>query len=467
MGETAVLAEYLAGLNYTDLPAEVVERTKEIVMEIAACGLAGHGSWEAQVLLDIMQEIGGKPECTVIGYPTKLTFLQAAQVNRVLTNMIDYDDTIIAYMTGHLGSVLVPVALAVGEHVKASSQDIISALVAGYETVFRLREAVNPSEEAFSRNFQERIDSGLGLGVTAVAGKLFGLNAGQLADALGLTGRVRTWRVPHQDRDQAQGGMARWMKITGGDVVIPGIQGALLARRGFPGERTILDQNKGYQFFVGSDNYDAARLTSGLGMRHAVMKAGFKLYSACRLTSSTLEAVSTLVSENNIQPVDVAEIVVKVQKEVTDNFAIYEPEHMIQAQFSLPYVVSMVLLGEPTGPNWYTEDKLKDPRARELRYKVKIVEDPAATNAGWGKAEVEPMSTVEIEMRDGRHFLEKVEHTKGEPENPFSRQDHVDKLRNMAAWAGMKTERINDLIRTLDRLEDVASISELTALLVP
>ena len=60
-----------------------------------------------------------------------------------------------------------------------------------------------------------------------------------------------------------------------------------------------------------------------------------------------------------------------------------------------------------------------------------------------------------------------VEYPRGEPENPFTRQDHIDKLTSMASWLGLKQDRIDELIRTLDRLEELDSISELTSLLVP
>lgn len=466
MGETEVLANYLTGLKYEDLPADVVTRAKEIIADTIASGLGGRKTLEGDVLIDIMKEIGSKPEATVIGDATKLSCIQAAQVNRVLTNILDYDDVLIRPMTGHMSSVLVSVALAIGEHVNASGKNVITALVPGYETVIRVREAINPSEEAFLKSFQKP-DTGVAFGVTTVAGKLMGLNGRQMADAFGLTGRVRTWRVTHSDPDQAKGGMARWMKVTGGDVTIPGIHAAFLARRGFPGERKILDQGRGYEVSVGSDRYDATKLTADLGKEYRMMRISLKLYSACRYIHPTLDAVSAIVSENGVKAEDVERVIVKVQKHLVDGFAVYEPEHIIQAQFSMPYAVTMVLMGEPAGPNWYTEDMLKNPRVRELQHKVKLEEDLEATKFGWEKSTVKQFSTVEITTKGGRCFSQHVDSPKGDPENPLTRQERIDKLANMASCAGIKQRQIDKLIRTLDRLEEVGNISELTRLLVP
>ena len=113
MNETQILADFIAGTNFEDLPPHVIENAKERIVDILACGFAGRKTLEGDVLIDMMKEIGGKEEATVIGDKTRLSFMQAAQVNRVLTNMADYDDDLTNIC--HMTTVLVPVALAIGE----------------------------------------------------------------------------------------------------------------------------------------------------------------------------------------------------------------------------------------------------------------------------------------------------------------------------------------------------------------
>jgi len=460
MGETQVLADYVTRAKYEDLPADVVKHAKESISDTLACGLGGRKTLEGDILIDMMKEIGGKPEATVIGDKTRLSFMQAAQVNRVLTNVLDYDDTLMK--VGHMSTVLVPVALAIGEWFGASGKDIINAVVLGYEVISHLRNAINPSEEAYWKTF-EKVDSGIHFGVTVVAGKLLGLNGEQMADAFGLSGLMRAFRTTFPDRERK--GMPRWMKITLGDITIPGIHSALLAKRRFPGDRAILDQGRGYEVSVGSDRYDGAKLIANLGKDYEMLRIGYKFYSSCRHTSTTLDAVAAIVSENRIKTDDVEQVIVRVQKSVADFFARYEPDYMIQAQFSIPYVVAMLLMGEPTGPRWYTEKMLKNPKARELQRRVKLEEDPAAAKKSY--TESKSPSTVEILTKDGRRFSKYVEDPKGELENPFTQKDHIDKLTNMASWLGMKQNQIKELIQTLDRLEDLRDVSELTRFLVP
>lgn len=463
MRETQILADYVAQAKYDDLPADVVARTKELISDTIACGLGGRKTLEGDLLIDIMKEMGGKPEATIIGDKTKLSCMQAAHVNSVLCNLLDYDETL-ARM-GHLSNTVVPVVLAIGERVNASGKDVINAAVLGYEVITRINDAVNPSEEIFWKTFERA--AGMPFGTPTVAGKLLGLSGEQIANAYGLTEIRGEATLPAPGRwDRAGEGMPRWMKVRGTrGRTDDGIWAAFLAQRGFPGNRWILDKGRGYEVSVGSDRYDTTKLTDNLGKKYEMMRMAYKFYSACRWTSSSLDAVAAIISETGIKADDVEQVIVRGQKGLADDFAIYEPAHIIAAEFSIPHVVSMVLLREPTGPNWYTEDKLKSPKVQELRRRVKLEHDPESTRKYYVECKYDV--TVDIATKDGRSFSKHAEYAKGEPENPWTGEEHIDKLRNMALWLGMKEKQIEELIKTLDRLEEVGNISELTRLLVP
>ena len=380
-------------------------------------------------------------------------------MNRVMTNMLDYDDD---YMkVGHMTTVLVPVALAMGERLGSSGKDILNAIVLGYEAIIRIRDAIDPTAEAYVKTF-EQVDAGIHFGVTVVAGKLLGLNESQMGDAFGLTGFVRAWRVTRPER--AKRGMPQWMKITGGDITIPGIHGAFLAKNGFPGDHQTLDRGRGYDIVVGTDRYDPAKLVVNLGETYRMLRIGFKFYPACRYTCSAIEAADLLVAENQIKADDVEQVIVRGQKHLSDNFRIYEPDYMIQCQFSIPYVVTMALVGEPR-THWYNEETFRDPKIRAFQHKITVEEDPAATKKFY--TEYTAGTTVDIMMKDGRRFSKHVEYPRGEPENPFTEQDHINKLTWMASHLGMKQGQIDKLLQTLSKFEEIDNITALTRLLVP
>jgi 2-methylcitrate dehydratase PrpD len=458
MSQTEILVNYVARGKFEDLPAPVISHAKHCIMDTLSCGLGGRMTPDIDILINTMKDLGGKPEATVIGDKTRLSMMQAAQVNRVMTNMLDYDDD---YMkVGHMTTVLVPVALAMGERLGSSGKDIINAVVHAYEAIIRIRDAIDPTAEAYVKTF-ETVDAGIHFGVTVVAGKLLGLSVDQMGDAFGLTGFVRAWRVTRPER--AKRGMPRWMKITGGDITIPGIHGAYLAKNGFPGDHQTLDAGRGYDIIIGTDRYDPAKLLTNLGETYRMLRIGFKFYPACRYTCSAIEAADILVAEHGIKADEVDRVVVRGQKHLSDNFRIYEPDYMIQCQFSIPYVVTMALKGKPR-TTWYNEETIRNPDIRVFQHKITVEEDPAATKKFY--TEYTAGATVEIMMKDGRRFSKHVEYPRGEPENPFSEQDHIDKLTWMATHLGMKQGRIDELYQVLNRLDELDNVSELTRLLV-
>ena len=459
MSQTQVLANYVADSKYEDLPSDVVAHAKRCIMDTVSCGLGGRKTRDADILIKTMKEIGGLPEATVFWERSRLSFIHAAQVNRFLANILDYDD---AYMkVGHMTIVLVPVALALGERLQSTGKEIINAVVHGYEAIIRIRDALEPTRDAYVKTF-ERVDSGTPFGVTVVAGKLLGLDGEQMADAFGLTGFGRASRVTYPDR--ASKGMPSWMKVTCGDSLIPGIHSAFLAKNGVSGDRRVLDQGTAYGLVVGSDRYDSSQLTRKLGDEYGTMRIGFKFYPACRYTSAAIDAATAIVSENSINVEDIDRIIVRGSKGLATFFQIYEPKQIIQAEFSIPYVIA-VAVAEKRRTVWYDDETMRDPKIWALQHKVSVEEDPAATRKFL--TSYVACATVEMNMRDGRVLSRHVEYPKGEPENPFSDQDHIDKFRWMASHVGMNQTQQSELLQKLDRFEDLKKVSELTALLVP
>jgi len=114
--QTEILASHVARGKFEGLPSDVISHAKHCIMDTVSCGLGGRKTPDADILIATMKEIGGTPEATIFGDRTKLSFIQAAHVNRLLANILDYDD---AYMkVGHMTIVLVPVALALGERLR-------------------------------------------------------------------------------------------------------------------------------------------------------------------------------------------------------------------------------------------------------------------------------------------------------------------------------------------------------------
>ena len=164
---TLALSRWMVETRYESLPQKVIDHIKWCVIDTVACGLGGRATPEADALIRVADRLGEGGSSTIFGERgRRFGILQAAQINRVLINILDYDDTIIR--TGHMSTVAVATALAVGESVKADGRAIIAALAMAYEGVLRLRAAIDPTLEAFRTTF-ERVDTGVPFCATAGA----------------------------------------------------------------------------------------------------------------------------------------------------------------------------------------------------------------------------------------------------------------------------------------------------------
>ena len=66
-------------------------------------------------------------------------------------------------------------------------------------------------------------------------------------------------------------------------------------------------------------------------------------------------------------------------------------------------------------------------------------------------------ATAEIELSDGSKLSARCEHPRGSPENPLSRGQIVEKLRTYAPDR-ISPAAIDEVVRAVDRLEDLPSV---------
>ena len=118
---TRMLAQLVADTSYEDLPDEVVDRAKTVMMDTLSCAVAGYtkAPEECGWIIRIAKEMGGAPESTVWMDGAKLSAMAAAMANACMVHTIDYDDTHLESVA-HLGSSLLGAVLSLGEKLHAS-----------------------------------------------------------------------------------------------------------------------------------------------------------------------------------------------------------------------------------------------------------------------------------------------------------------------------------------------------------
>lgn len=249
---TRRLAEFTADIGYADLPPGTVAAAKEQLLSIIGAIYAGSRMAPSRRFAKAVRGFRDREEATVLGRRCFRTSARhAGMLNSVSAQVLEWEDwTFIA----HSGAAIVPTALAAGELGRASGAELITAIVAANEILARTGEVLTDVLHAGNGVPTHQIETPL------VAGKLLGLDADRLMDAVGICcTQPQVTSIPAWTAD-AKGLLTGW-------PVLAGIESALYARAGVHGRRDILENPLGYCYRV-SDIASPTRLErmiDGLG----------------------------------------------------------------------------------------------------------------------------------------------------------------------------------------------------------
>jgi 2-methylcitrate dehydratase PrpD len=227
-----------------------------------------------------------------------------------------------------------------------------------------------------------------------------------------------------------------------------------------------LEGEKGlYQIYHRGD-YNANRLTAGLGKRFATVDLSFKPYPCCRNCHPFIDATLELALENNINAEDVEEIHARcseVARLLCEPLEVKQrPRVMVDAQFSIPWAIATALVKRKVSLGDFTPDAILDESVIQIASRVKVDVDPQM------EARTTTPAIVEIKMKEmDIVYSKRVDIAKGHPEKPMSWSELCDKFNDCAAHGvrPMPRGRVNKLLDILRGLEDVENVSQVISML--
>jgi len=455
MKPTETLARYVARTSFDEFPPEVVRRAKYCLLDALGCSLGGVQTAVGGQYLGTAEAFGGKPESLVIGLGVRVSCIYAAYLNSLLNVALDFDDTYL-YALSHPGGPVIQAALAAADMVHASGQELITAVILGYEVSLRLGRALRSTvmEEGAKRVLFSSAFTVLGAG--ASAGRLLGLSTEGLISAFGLAGN----QAPGTPRGHWTGGTPAKLgeaKFAYQIHTLRGIFSAWQAAQGIRGPEAILD---GDIFWTsgGAAGCSFPELTEGLGERYRILEVGFKPEPSCRLTHHSTEALRRALAGEEIQPDRIEEI--KLHQAVLLP-PTYDWETMVEAQFSPPCAVALSLAGGEPKPAWYTAQRYLDPAIKELAGRVRFIEDQKAAEL-WLEQGI-LSCRAEVRTKDGRLLPGETDHPRGEPGNPLTPEELEAKFMVNAAMtiSQGQAEEVMDRVLHLEAVENFSSLADL------
>lgn len=455
-GSTERLAQYIESACYDNIPENVREKTKLLILDTLGCSIGGLRGRAPEIIVEYYRAIGGTPEATLWATGEKLPCANAAYVNAFIGNILDYDDT---YRDlAHPGVTTILPAFALAERLGGiSGRALMTAVVVGYEVSLRIALAIVPTLARYDQVFG--FTTHQVFGGSAAAAKLLRLDGDGIRRALGLAGVTAPVPHIHKNGIASDERPLTWQKGYGHSAMV-GLTAAVFAAAGLHANRHILDGEKGFWAMAGSDRCRWDLLTAGLGETYELHHSAIKPWPACRLIHSTLDAVESLRSRG-IGVSEIERVEVHTLSELGRDFAVPNPRHLPDANFSLPYLTALVLLGRDL-KGGLREADLNDTRVLALANKVTLIADEAADVAQHSTRRA-MMSTVTLRLRGGRAESCSVEHPKGAPENPLERSDVLAKFRALVApqFGTDRCETLVERLLGLERLYDVGEICRL------
>jgi len=445
---TAKMAQWAAGVKFEDLGERSIHEARRFLLDSLGCAFGGLRQEDAEIALEVLDDIGGKGNSTILGTGKKTDAVTAALANALMVRSMDYNDIYWQQDPSH-PSDIIPAAIACGEREKKNGKELIVGIILGYEFECRFCEAAFPGvrERGWHHATLTAFVSPI------VAGRMLGLPWEKIQHAIGISASR------HATFGAVTAGKLTMMKNTVDPMATQsGVMAALLAEKGYTGPEHVIDGKEGLVKVFGPE-WKLNVLTDGLGESWRIERCGMKAFPTEALTHTPISAVLDIVIGNNLAPEQIAKVHIRSLARAADILADpskYDPRSKETADHSLPYVIAAAIVDRQVTPAQFEPEKIMNPRIREQLKKIEVVADPEIEKVFPKLQRV----IVKVKTTDGREFEKQLDFPKGDPRNPLSDREIEEKFDALAApvLSDDRRRRVKDAVW---KLEELSSITEL------
>ena len=456
---TAQVAEFAVRTQLSDIPEETIELGKKSLLDGLGLALSGSKAETATLIQKYVSSFGfSGGGASVLGSSAKLPPRFAAFANGVAIHVDDFDDTQLAAAKDRVYGLLVhptvcvlPAALATAEVAGQSGKDLLTAYQVGVEVECKIAEAISPRH--YDDGFHSTGTIGV-FGAAAACARLRRLDAVHTArafaiaasQAAGLRENFGTMMKPFQ----------------AGHATESGVVAADFAALGWTGAEQILEAQRGF-FHAYGGVYNPAFIVDKLGKPWTFQNPGvsIKPFPSGSLTHPGMSEMLRLIRANSIKAGDVEKVDVGTSRNMPNALIHHRPTTGLQAKFSMEFCMAILLLYGKADQTIYTDAVANRPEVKSMVERVHFDADPEAEKAGYDK-----MTTIiKITLKNGRTISGRADFGKGSPADPMSYDEVAEKFQGCAAFAEWPSSKAAQVIEMVRKLESVADVRTLTALL--
>jgi 2-methylcitrate dehydratase PrpD len=453
-GYLSKLSNFVSRLTINDLGEKVITKSKLCILDAFASAYAGCHLDSSRIALQVAESLsGGAGEATVWVKGKRISALMAAFSNCLMVHSMLHDD-MNESSVGHVGNMIIPAAIALGESEGVNGAKLIPAVVAGYEVMGRVGFKASP--HSVSRGFRGSPTYGP-FGVAAAAGKILELSAEQMENAISCAASFSLGLLETVNK-----GSMEW-RFQNGMAVIGGMVSALSAKHGLNSGKTIMDGEYGFlAAFCGLEARPSILKawedsSTTLGKEFDIMNTYFKPYATCGYNQIGFEVAVNLIRKNNIKGQDIKDISIRVSPENKaypggDSHGPWRTAD--EALLSKPFAMGAAVKFGDLQIDVYKPENLNHP---ELLRIASLVHSEAVEGMGGLSCD------IRITMNDGRIFESNQRSV--QMERFFLNETlATEKLRNLSKNYLSESE-VKQIAGTVLNLEKLNNISELTKLI--
>lgn len=365
------------------LPETVQREAARALLNWMGCALGGSREPAVQMAISAVAEAGGHPQASLIGHAQRTDISSAAFINCISSSVLGFDDAHLATVT-HPSSPVCSALFALSEKYAVTGEDFLAAMALGIEITCRLSNVLVLPPSKFNPGFYV---TGLTapIGVALAVGKLLRLDERQMNWAISIaasqSGGFRA----------TQGSMTAHFRP--GHAARSGVWAALLAAKGFTGNESALEADKGF-FDVYASGANLQLAVDGLGEHHELMNNEYKPYPCGIVIHPTLDACLELHGQYG-EGVVPARVTLRTHPLALSLCGIREPKTTLESLNSLHHWAAAALVRGRAGVPEMLPDCVANPCVAQLRSRIEVIADPAV---GSDQAE------VEVTLADGHRL---------------------------------------------------------------
>jgi 2-methylcitrate dehydratase PrpD len=446
---TQRIAQFVHETSFEKLPSEVVQLAKNSFLDTLGIALGGMTEPAPQLLCRFVEQQGGASNASVLARGFKTSAPYAALVNGTAGDIVGWSDISVIQMT-HPSVSICPAVWAVGEQVHATGKDALLAHVLGLEVADKLGAGVKPGFQLKGWHPLAVLNT---FGCAVAAGKLLKLDAGQVANALGIAGAEASgMRVAMGTMSKAYGA---------GRSARDGVTAALLSQLGYTGPTNVIEGRDGFLQTFG-DGASGVGILEHMGNPFEFESPGITLkkFPACTRSHNGIQGMLDLRRKYGFGMGDIAAVECLVTPAVVDYLKFSRPKSKFESKYSMEFCLATVIRDGAVVVSSFTDERVRDPELNALMDKITMKVWPEYAKDGYNPSYAPYGCVVNVKLNDGRSFSERVDKGPWEPGTSPGWDDLVGKFRANAEMSLSKdaVDRAIDMVSRLETLDDLAAL---------